>query len=218
MGDFPSFLHRWKKPLFPWGQLMPALCCIFILWGMVMMSGLYPSIPALLAVPNQPIQEGGIQDDKCYPTRLQGHLGCPEENWEAAHGGYLIWASAGQGVYIYIAAGWSFSPLLFFILFFPNRADETHSLFRIRKSLWLPESLSPSEYGVTKGQDPVLFGGCCWDYWPECDTQDVETRESCLTVTWVGVSPAIYCFPKCLLAFTQKNYYILSVKNDPYYT
>lgn len=54
MGDSPSFLHRWKKPLFPWGQWMLSLSCIFILWEMVMMSGLYPSIPVLLAIPNQP--------------------------------------------------------------------------------------------------------------------------------------------------------------------
>lgn len=35
---------------------MLPLSCIFILWGMVMMRGLYPSILALLAIPNQPIR------------------------------------------------------------------------------------------------------------------------------------------------------------------
>lgn len=135
---------------------------------------------------------------------MQGHLGCPEENWEAAHGAYLIWASAGQGIYIYIAAGWSFSSLLFFTLFLPNTADEILSLFRIRESIWLPESLFPREYGIAQGQDPVLFGSWCWDYWPEPDSQDVGTWESCLTVAWVGVSPAISCFPTCLLASHRK--------------
>lgn len=99
-----------------------------------------------------------------------GSSGVPRRNWEAARGGDLIWASAGQGIYIYIAAGWSFSPLWFFTLLFPNTADETHSLFRIRESIWLPESLFPSEYGTAQGKNPVLFGGWCWDYWPEHDT------------------------------------------------
>lgn len=97
------------------------------------------------------------------PQKKTGQMQC---------GCYLIGASARQDVYT--AAGWSFSPL-FFTLFFPNAADETHSLFRIRKSIWLLESHPPGEYGTTQAKDLLLFCGWHQDYWLGCNTQDVET-------------------------------------------
>lgn len=166
MGDSPSFLHRWKKTLFPWGQPMCSSLLISSFegwwwWGVfIPLSLLFlPSLISLLG--------GRRAGWQVLSHQTPGSSGVPRRNWEAAHGGYLIWASAGQGIYIYIAAGWSFSPLWFFTLLFPNTADETRSLFRIRESIWLPESLFPSEYGTVQGK---LFGGWCWDYWPEHDT------------------------------------------------
>lgn len=68
---------------------MLSLSYIFLLWRMVVMSGLYrvDSTPLLstLPFPSLPTWEGGNQADECYPTRrgtVQGHLGSPEGNWE----------------------------------------------------------------------------------------------------------------------------------------
>lgn len=178
---------------------MLLLSCIFILWGMAMMRGLYPSIPALLAISNQPINREENRMTSVIPPDCRVFWGAQKKLGSCSW--WLFDLSLSRAGYLYLYCCWMIiSPLWFFTLFFPNTADGILSLFRIRESIWLPESLSPSEYETAQGKNPVLLGffeptsylvAGAGVYWPEHDTQDVGTRENCLTVTWVGVSPAI---------------------------
>lgn len=113
-----------------------------------------------------------------------------------------IYLSPSKGcvcVCVYIHAGWPLSLLFFFKFFFPNATDETCSLFRIRKNIWLHESHSPCEYWTIQLTDPALSRGWHWVYWLGWDAQGAETWESCLIFHWVGINLAIYCFSTFLL-------------------
>lgn len=205
MGESSSSLHEWEKPVFPWKQLMPSLFCTFVLWGTVMTSGWFrmdstPLLRSLLFFPSPVCPLCGRKPgDECYPTRgtVQGHLGSSEENWGDLTQWIFIWALAREDVYIH--SGWPLSPLFFFEFCFPNAADETYSLFRNRKNIWLHESHSPCEYWTMQVKDPALSRGWHWAYWLGWDAQDAETWESCLIFHWVGINLAIYCFSTFLL-------------------
>lgn len=190
---------------------MPSLFCSFVLWGTVMMSGWFrmastPLLRSLLFSPSTVCPLCGRKPgDECYPTRggtVQGHLGSSEENGGDLTQWISIWALArageGGGV-VYIHAGRPLSLLFFFKFFFPNATDETCSLFRIRKNIWLHESHSPCEYWTIQLTDPALSRGWHWVYWLGWDAQGAETWESCLIFHWVGINLAIYCFSTFLL-------------------
>lgn len=152
MGDSPSFLHRWKKPLFLWGQLMLPLSCVFTLWGWWWW-GVYIPL-SLLFLPSliSPLR-GWKPGWQVLSHHTAGAFGVPRRKL-----GSCSWwlfdlsLSRAGNLYLYFYCCWSFSSFLFFTLFFPNTADETHSLFRIR------QNFSPWEYGIAQGQGPVLFG------------------------------------------------------------
>lgn len=128
-----------------------SLLCFHSL-GMVMMRGLYPSIPALLAIPDQPIERLETRMTSVIPPHCRGFWGAQKKLGSCSWWLFDLSLSRAGNLYLYLYCCWSFSSFLFFTLFFPNTADETHSLFRIR------QNFSPWEYGIAQGQGPVLFG------------------------------------------------------------
>lgn len=132
-----------------------------------------------------------------------------------------IYLSPSKGcvcVCVYIHAGWPLSLLFFFKFFFPNATDETYSLFRIRKKhltpwepfpLWiLNNTINGSCIIPWLALGLLAWVGCpgCWDM-GKLFNLPLGGYKSCYLLL-LYISPA----------FTQNNYYILSVKNDLYYT
>lgn len=230
MGESSSSLHEWEKPVFPWEQSMPSLFCSFVLWGTVMMSGWFrmastPLLRSLLFSPSPVCPLCGRKPgNECYPTRggtVKGHLGSSEENGGDLTQWIFIWALARcvcVCVCVYIHAGWPLSLLFFFKFFFPNATDETYSLFRIRKKhltpwepfpLWiLNNTIKGSCIIPWLALGLLAWVGCpgCWDM-GKLFNLPLGGYKSCYLLL-LYISPA----------FTQNNYYILSVKNDLYYT